>query len=1024
MGSSARKLSLGLLVGLLVFVHSACSKSSSSRTQDLAPPTATIETPTTAPTYDTTTTPVTLGGTAADDRSVESVTWDNGATGQSGTATGTTSWTATVDLAFGANDITVTAHDVAGRTGSASITVTFDPADPTVEIDTPTLLPFDGTLATPVSLGGTATDPIGVASVGWSNAATGATGTATGTTTWTAAVPLSRGANPITVTATDNRGATGSDSITVTLSLGEAYGWGNNARGQVGDDSTTARHFTPTQVVDPSDPSGFLTNVVAAAGGGVFSAALIGDGTVRAWGENGLGQLGDGSTQDTSVPVQVIDPGDVSGYLTGVAALASGSRHTLALIGDGTVRAWGYDTHGQLGDGLGGGYSSTLVQVIDPGDLTGFLTGVTAVAGGNGHSLALISDGTVRAWGLNSNGELGDDSLMPSPTPIQVTDPADPTGFLQGVVAIAAGGSGTTFSGWSVALIGDGTLRAWGDNGSGQLGDGTMTGRLTPVTVTDPGDPTGNLTSVAAIAAWGRHTLALKTDGTLRGFGENNDGELGDGTGTNSTTPVRVRDPQDPTGFLTGVSAIAAGGFQTMALLGDGTIRASGNNFYGEVGDGTGVDQWTPVQVIDPTDPTGNLTNVAAIACGAWHGLAVIGDGTLRAWGRNWEGQIGDGSGLFSATPVRVADPLDPSGLLQSVIGIGAGSNHSLGLIDDRTARSWGMNWYGELGDTTTTDRSSAVQVVDPFDPTGFLTDAAVLTGGGSRSFALLHDGTVRAWGFGGYGGLGDNTGAGRTSPVQVVDLNDPSSYLTWVEAISAGTYHTAALIADGTLRTWGSNWHGGELGDGTFMDRLSAVQVVDPADPTGFLQGAVAVAAGDGHTLALLGDGTVRAWGDNTQGQLGDGSNNGSPDPVQVVDPGDPSGFLTGIIAISSRWDSSFALKVDGTVRAWGENGSGQLGNGSRMPTNTPVQVIDLTDPTGFLRGVTIIAAGGFHTVALLDDGTLRAWGRNIHGQLGDGSTLTSPEPVQVLDPTDLTGFLTEVTAIAAGYEHTLALK
>ena len=994
-------------------------------TLDQADPTVTIITPTTAGTYDTGTTPITVGGIASDNDAVASVAWSNGATGSFGTATGTTTWTAVVDLIAGANLVTITAFDPAGNTATDTITMNFDQTGPTVTVDTPTILPVYGTLQTPVSLAGTAADPSGVTTVDWANATTGASGAATGTTAWTAAAALAPGANSITVTATDTLGNTGSDTITVTLSVGEVYAWGDNDRGQIGNGSGTSKHFQPTQVVDPSDPTGLLTGVATITGGSGHTVAALSDGTVRCWGWGSLGRLGNGAIQTTAIPVQVVDPADPTGFLTGVSAVAAGTSHSLALLLDGTVRSWGYNGNGQLGDGTMGSYSSSPVQVVDPPDPTGFLTGVVAVAGGNQHSLALLSDGTVRAWGWNPNGELGDGTFNPTAIPIQVTDPNDPTGFLMGVAAIAAGGAGTTFSGYSVALLADGTVRTWGDNRSGQLGDGTSGGFATaPVQVVDPSDPTGFLTGVAAISAWGRHTVSLMGDGTLRAFGENGDGQIGDGTSANiRTTPVAVADPSDPTGFLTGVAAIAAGGYQTMALLGDGTVRAWGNNYYGEVGDGTPLDRSLPTQVIDPSDPTGNLTNVSAIGCGAWHCMAVTPGGNVRPWGRNWEGQIGDGSILYFTTPIQVLDPADPTGYLQIATGLGTGWNHSIALLDDRTVRTWGSNRSGNLGDGTDIDRATLVQVQDPADPTGCLPGVGVVAGGGNRTCGLLHDGTLRGWGYGAYGGLGDGSTATRWTPVQVVDLPDPTGFLTGVEAVAPGSYHTAVLIRDGTVRIWGYN-DSGQLGDGTNTDSLVPVQVIDPSDPTGFLTGAAAVAGGTGHTLALLRDGTVRAWGNNLRGQLGDGTTNDSNTPVQVVDPTDPSGFLTGVVAISLGGDHSVALMTDGTVRTWGYNDSGQLGDGSRMSSTEPLVVIDPLDPTGALTDITAIAAGSFHTVALKDDRTVRTWGRNMDGQLGDGLTITSPEPVQVVDPGDPTGFLTEVTAVAAGYEYTVALK
>ncbi|MCZ6688290.1 MAG: hypothetical protein O7H41_01680 [Planctomycetota bacterium] len=392
---------------------------------------------------------------------------------------------------------------------------------------------------------------------------------------------------------------------------------------------------------------------------------------VRAWGNNHQGQLGDATATNRSGAVQVFDPLDPMVFLTGGTVVAAGFYHTVALLGDGTLRTWGYNEFGQLGHGT---TTNTLtpVPVVDPFDPTGLLSGVTGVAAGIYHTAALLGDGTVRSWGHNSSGQLGDGTIAHSLVPVQVVDRSDPTGFLTSVSAVAVGWHQT------VALLGDGTVRAWGYNYYGVLGDGTITDSFTPVQVVDPSDPTGFLTGVTAVAAGATHTVALLGDGTLRAWGYNYYGMLGDGTITDSFTPVQVVDPSDSTGLLTGVTAVAALGLHTVALLGDGTVRAWGHNLYGQLGDGTTVDVRTPVQVVDPSDPTAFLTRVTAVAAGCYFTVALLGDDTVRGWGYNEYGQLGDGTFTDRSTPVRVVDPSDPTGLLIGVRSIAAGHSHAV----------------------------------------------------------------------------------------------------------------------------------------------------------------------------------------------------------------------------------------------------------------------------------------------------------------------------------------------------------
>ncbi|WP_244237814.1 RCC1 domain-containing protein, partial [Corallococcus llansteffanensis] len=345
----------------------------------------------------------------------------------------------------------------------------------------------------------------------------------------------------------------------------------------------------------------------------------------------------------------------------------------------------------------------------------------------------------------------------------------------------------------------------------------------------------------------------------------------------------------------------------------------------------------------------------ARLVAGGFHNLAAKQDGTVWAWGRNAYGQLGDGTATNRSTPVPVQG-------LTGVAALAAGYQHSLAVKQDGTVWAWGYNVNGQLGDGTVTDRPNPVQVQG-------LTGVTALAVGFYHSLALKQDGTVWAWGSNITGQLGDGTTTDRLTPVQVQGL-------TGVTALAAGASHTLALKQDGTAWAWGFNNYG-QLGDGTATDRLTPVQVQG-------LTGVTALASGGSHTLALKQDGTVRAWGFNDMGQLGDGTRTNRSTPVQVQG-------LTGIAAISAGGAHTVALRTDGTTWAWGRNNSGQLGDGTVTARFTPVQVQGLTSVTA------LTASSNNHTLALKQDGTAWATGKNLEGQLGDGTTSERHMPVQV---------------------------
>jgi alpha-tubulin suppressor-like RCC1 family protein len=460
-----------------------------------------------------------------------------------------------------------------------------------------------------------------------------------------------------------------------------------------------------------------------------------------------------------------------------VQQVVSGTFHTCAVTTAGAVQCWGNNAFGQLGDG-------TNTDQATPQPVTGLGSGVVAIAAGQVHTCALTTAGAVQCWGANVHGQLGDSSTTNKSAPQPVT------GLASGVAAIAAGEFHTC------ALTTAGAVQCWGRNVSGQLGDGTTTSKSTPQPVA------GMASGVAAISGGTVHTCALTTAGAVHCWGTNNEGQLGDGSTTNKSTPQPV------TGLASGVAAIAAGGYHTCALTTAGATQCWGSNAYGQLGNGNITSKTTPQPVI------GLANGVAAIAAGENYTCALSIAGAVQCWGYNDLGQLGDGSITAKSTPQPV------TGLANGVAAIAAGETHTCALTTAGAVQCWGFNDYGQLGDGSTTGATS------PQPATGLATGAAAIAAGKEHTCALTTTGVMQCWGYNRFGQLGDGSTTSKTTPQPVTGL------ASGVAAIGTGYGHTCALITAGAVQCWGYNGMG-QLGNGGVSDRnvpthIAAAQAID----------------------------------------------------------------------------------------------------------------------------------------------------------------------------------------------------
>jgi alpha-tubulin suppressor-like RCC1 family protein len=548
-------------------------------------------------------------------------------------------------------------------------------------------------------------------------------------------------------TNTAGKATTNTATLTVATTKYSAVAWGQNLSRQLGDGSANALSDVPV-------PVSHLKFVTSISAGGLHTLALLANGTVMAWGNNGFGQLGDGSQTTREVPVAVTG-------LSGVRAIAAGGTHSLALMPNATVMAWGNNESGQLGTG---NTTESEVPVAVKG-----LTGVRAIAAGANHSLALMSNGTVMAWGDNENGQLGNGSVKSSTVPVPVKG-------LTGVTAISAGGQ------FSLALTKTGTVEAWGNNEFGQLGDPGFEERTSAVPV-----PVSGLSGVTAIAAGSTHSLALLSGGSAMAWGENSDGELGNGTiTTHQETPVAVSG-------LSGVTSITAGGQDSAALLSTGSVMTWGVNKWGTLGDGaTGSPSDVPVSVA-------GITKVASVSAGGLHMVAygepipvITGVSPNKAPLSGGTIVTISGANLAGATAVKFGTIEASSFTVNSGTSITATAPPGTGTVDIRVTTPSG---------TSPASSSDRFTYVPPPQVTKLLPKTGPVAGGTSVTIEGANFIGVTAVKFGGTAATSVTvnsstsiTAVTPTEPVGAVQVSVTSEYGT-SEAVAVDVYKFAPTV-------------------------------------------------------------------------------------------------------------------------------------------------------------------------------------------------------------------------------------
>lgn len=730
---------------------------------------------------------------------------------------------------------------------------------------------------------------------------------------------------------------------------GTLVSWGYGGEGQLGQ----GRYMTSSTYATAISS---LSGIVSVTTGANHAMALKSDGTVYAWGEGSLGQIGDLYGSDRFEPVQI--------SLTGAVAVAAGSGHSMALINDGTVYAWGLNNAGQLGIG-------NTTDKWSPVAISN-LAGVHTIAASDSQSFAIVPLPIIKsishAWGPVSGGRVmtiqgnnfdlatgvrfGTVSAttwkIDSPTQISVTAPAHAEGAVDITLSSAVGTSlvvpagrftysvpktpvVTSVSPATGLVIGGTTVTIQGQN----LDDVTQvlfgaksSAKITQVSSTQitavaPANSEGTV-DIRVSTLYGGQSAVVAADKfsylkqtqviTFPRIASHAVGDADFACGATSNSGLALTYQSSNPGVAT---VDASTGVVHILRNGETTIIAS-------QGGGQNYDPALSIQV-----------------------LRVQSSGFVAAWGGNVYGQLGNNSNMSSEIPVEASE-------LGEVVSIVGGNSHTLALTKAGKVFAWGDNFNGQLGD------GSRDENLIPREVAG-LSGIVAITAGTSTSFALKSDGTVYWWGM----DIRDSMQQ-QLTPVQIASLSG-------IVAISAGDLHLLALQNNGTVVAWGYN-DCGQLGDGTNTKRQIPVLVEG-------LVGAVSIASGNYYSLALRMDGRVESWGLNVYGMLGDGTDTDHNSPAQIMN-------LSDVVALETGHGTSYATKRDGSVMAWGANEHGQLGDGTQENRLSPVVVNGL--------GNVVQVSADFLSMAMQDDGKLLQWGVIDGADSENNSVTMPPEPLQ----------------------------
>ena len=811
----------------------------------------------------------------------------------------------------------------------------------------------------------------------------------------------------------------GDEHTCALMANGTVKCWGQNDSGQLGLGNTTVIGDELSEMGSnlASVALGTDLSALQIAAGSNHTCARLNNSSVKCWGQNDSGQLGRDSTDASGD-----EANEMGDNLTAInlgsgrtaIEITAGAKHTCARLDDGSVKCWGLNNYGQLGLGhtdASGDASGDMASLsaVNLGSVA------VEVKAGWYHTCVRSAASSVLCWGRNEFGQLGIDSTADIGDATTDSFTAVNLGTGRTAVELTAGKAHTC------ARLDNGSVKCWGYNDAGQLGQentdvfGDASGDMSGLSSIDLSDALGNARSAVKIAAGSNHTCAILDDGKVKCWGLNDWGQLGqrhESTIGDSFGDMGANLSYSDLGTGRTAHDIATGALHTCVRLDNGRIKCWGKNIYGQLGQGNilphGSNQNEMGDNLTSIDVGTGAFAAVKLAVGYSHSCANLGFSSMKCWGKNDSGQLGQGhTNNLGDGSDEMGDYLSAIDVNGNVVEIAVGKNHSCALLDDGSVKCWGDNQYGQLG------IDSIADIGDESSEMGSnLTSVNLGTGrtameivtGGDHTCARLDNSSVKCWGYNEFGQLGqDSTNdvgdvAGDMAALSAINLGTDRTAVQ----VAAGENFTCARLDNGNVKCWGSNSNG-QLGQGDTDRRgdssgdMSLLTKIDLNDTGPISRTATQIVAGYKHVCALLDNSTVKCWGQNGEdsGKLGLGTieENRGDGPSEMGENLPSVDLGTGRIAIQITAGSfhTCALLDYGSVKCWGQNEYGQLGIGNKDPKGTdPSEMGDALAVVNLGASAIELSAGYRHSCALLVNGKVKCWGLNQFGQLGLGDTDT----------------------------------